>query len=458
MVRTFLSIKFDDFFNDSYAEEYFENKILNRNGGGRDNLTPQVYWEKYKNNTPLILCKCKNEEYRFTSYKEQLISRGRWKLPRCISIPTVRDRFVLGLLYEYLKEMFPECVNHCTPNQYIKQIKKYIDKNSEPICFFKSDFSNFYNNINQKVLVDKLKMRIHDSRPLKLITDAIQNPTTGFVKEMYVRSCVGIPQGLAISNILASIYMMDFDERMSTIESGLYLRYVDDILLLRPYFDNIQQVISEYLVENNMSISLSNDKTVQGRIGDVPLDYIGYVFKKNCITIRERNVDLFIRRLARVVTELRRQLENPVIRPKFISTDKQLVEYYTEEINELVSGMKYENIMYGWLPYFQECTDLQLFHRLDKILKKMLSKIPNVVFSNIHSFVDSYYDIRQRSGIHYVRDYDSLQAIPEKESFLRRKGWIVESKQYSEDSINQFYKEYCNRRKRALERNIGYFN
>lgn len=168
MVRTFLSIKFDDFFNDSYAEEYFENKILNRNGGGRDNLTPQVYWEKYKNNTPLILCKCKNEEYRFTSYKEQLISRGRWKLPRCISIPTVRDRFVLGLLYEYLKEMFPECVNHCTPNQYIKQIKKYIDKNSEPICFFKSDFSNFYNNINQKVLIDKLKQRIHDSRPFLL--------------------------------------------------------------------------------------------------------------------------------------------------------------------------------------------------------------------------------------------------------------------------------------------------
>ena len=45
---------------------------------------------------------------------------------------------------------------------------------------------------------------------------------------------IGIPQGLAISNILASISMMEFDtsikKRCGT--NAIYKRYVDDILIL----------------------------------------------------------------------------------------------------------------------------------------------------------------------------------------------------------------------------------
>lgn len=458
MLRGINTFQFDMIFNSGHAEDYFEKKLINRNGGGRDNMTPQAYWQRFKGSTLNIILKCRNQEYKFSPYKEQLILKGRWKNPRCISIPTVRDRLVLGLLNEYLQIIFPECVNRSTPNQYIREIKEYIEANPGENRFFKSDFSQFYDNINQSLLIEKLRERIHDERPIKLIIDAIQNPTMGFKKEKKEYSLVGVPQGLAISNILSSIYMMDFDNKMKTLGAGLYLRYVDDILLLRPHFKDIESIIIDYLIGYNMCISLSKEKTVQGFVGDDSLDYIGYIFKRDCITVRENNVDLYIRRLAHAVTQLKRQQQNPAMRPRFIRDDNQLIEFHTEEINELVSGMKYESAMFGWLPYFQESTDLALFHRLDKILGRLLSKVANFDMSKLHSFVDSYHDIRERSGVHYVRNYDSLSSIAEKESFLMKKGWITATQHYSDDEINQMYGNYCSNRKKAIERNIGYFD
>lgn len=457
MIRGINTFQFDRVFNSAHAESYFENKLLHRNGGGRDNMSPKTYWERFKDNTSAIMVKCKNSDYHFSPYKEQLILKGRKSYPRCISIPTVRDRLVLGLLNEYLQEVFPDCVNHKTPNQHIKEIKSFIDNHPGEINFFKSDFSQFYDNINQTRLMNLLRTRIHDERPLKLIVDAIQNPTTGYKKEKKALSTKGVPQGLAISNILASIYMMEFDCRMKDMGAKHYLRYVDDILLLQPYSQNPKIAIQEFLKENDMQIALSEEKTITGILGHDTLDFIGYVFQNECVTIRIRNVDMFIRRIAHVVTQLKRQLQNPALRPRFIKDDQQLVEFYIEEINEQISGMRYESTLFGWLPYFQECNDIQLLYRLDKIVKKLLSKVPVVDTTKINSFVKTYHDIRERSGVHYVLNYDELDTVAKKGAFLMKKGKISNTLYYTEDEINQIYSNYCSNRRKAIERNIGYF-
>lgn len=457
MNRSINTFQFDLLFNTARAEEYFVSKLLHRNGGGRDNMSPKTYWKRFKDNTSSIIKKCKFYSYRFSPYKEQLILKGRGKYPRCISIPTVRDRLVLGLLNKYLQMVFPECVNHKTPNQCIREIKSFTAEHPEPISFFKSDFSQFYDNINQDKLMSVLRTRIHDERPLKLIIDAIQNPTTGYKKEKKVLSIKGVPQGLAISNILASIYMMEFDCRMKDMGAKLYLRYVDDILLLQPNSPNPKILILEYLEENDMQIALSEEKTATGIIGHETLDFIGYVFQNDCITIRPHNVDLFIRRIAHTVTQLKRQLQNPALRPRFIKEDKQLIEFYTEEINEQISGMKYESTLFGWLPYFQECNDIQLLYRLDKIVKKLISKVAEIDTTKLHSFVKTYHDIRERSGVHYIINYDELDTVTKKEAFLIKKGRISNNLNYTDDEIDQIYSTYCSSRKKAIERNIGYF-
>ena len=79
---------FQDFFSTEYLNQYFQKNLIMRNGGGRDGMAPTVFWNKYQKQIPIIAKKCREGNYHFAIYNEQLILKGRDKLPRVISIPT----------------------------------------------------------------------------------------------------------------------------------------------------------------------------------------------------------------------------------------------------------------------------------------------------------------------------------------------------------------------------------
>ena len=95
------------------------------------------------------------DEYNFSPYLEKLISKGRNKAPRVISIPTIKDRIVLYALKEVLHELFPECVNTELVNKKIKDIFSYLGVSGET-KIIRLDIKDFYGSINQKILFDKI--------------------------------------------------------------------------------------------------------------------------------------------------------------------------------------------------------------------------------------------------------------------------------------------------------------
>jgi len=105
-----------NYFNENYLIEYFNNHIRRKKGGGRDNLTPEKFWKRYKDEINGIATKCLQGNYKFSPYNEKLVLKGRRKYPRVLSIPSIRDRIVLGVLNDYLSEVFADCVNHEVPN------------------------------------------------------------------------------------------------------------------------------------------------------------------------------------------------------------------------------------------------------------------------------------------------------------------------------------------------------
>ena len=187
------------------------------------------------------------------------------------------------------------------------------------------------------------------------------------------------------------------------------------------------------------------------------IEYIGYVFKNKSVSIRLSNVNRHIQRLSHVITSWKRALTDATLRPPYLTNEDEVTIYYTEELNELISGMKYENVLYGWLPYFQEADDMSQYWQMDKILKRLLSHIKGVNYQNIHSFVKSYYDIRQNSGCKYVRNYDSIKDVNERKAFLSSRGKLS-STHYNEEQIDDIYQCYCRNRAKSMERHIGYFN
>lgn len=455
-----MKVDFNSFLTEEYLKDVFRRRISPKNGGGRDNLTPDTYWKHYESDTSLIIQKITRGIYKFTPYNEQLILKGRNKLPRVISVPTIRDKWVLSALNEYLQHIFEESVNHHIPNYYIKRVKDYIALHKEEhLNYLKTDFQDFFNTIDHQILIGKLKERITDDRIIKLIKDAIQTPTISKSEKYGYINVRGVPQGLPISNILVEIYLNKFDSDFERLGAGLYLRYVDDILFIQPHFDNLKKIVVDYIKEEKLNLKLSEEKTFVGKIDEKnALDFIGYLIYQDRITIRSKNINNHLLQVASICTKFKTQYKLAFMRPKFLKDDNEFVEFYIEELNRKISGIKYKSRLYGWLPYFRQVTDISLFYRLDNILRnKFLGNMNDVNLTGLHTYVDSYFSIIGNQGRGLIVDMDNINDVDNKKFFLYRKGWL-DDKEYTNEQIDRIYDRYCKTQIRKEEKNIGYVN
>ena len=127
-----------------------------------DRITQNVFEENLDNNLEVIFRKVKAGTYRFTRYREMLISKGKGKEPRVISIPTIRDKLVLAMLHKILQDSFYEEVNEPLLHSIIGSVTKTI-KEKDFDCFVKIDIKRFYASINHSILEEKVAAKIEDS-------------------------------------------------------------------------------------------------------------------------------------------------------------------------------------------------------------------------------------------------------------------------------------------------------
>lgn len=221
-------------FDDHSLEEAFEF-VSRKKTRGIDGTTVEKFTEKKQENFEIIKKKCRNGTYRFSPYLQKLQLKGRGASPRVISIATLRDRIVLHVVKDLLQKAFPESVNRLLPNNYIKKINDFfvLHGSDETLCYYKTDIRRFYDSIEHEHLLSKIRPNVESSFFLRLVYNALKNPTTSFGSkrtELKNNNSIGVPQGLSISNILADIYMRDFDESLSGL-AAQYYRFVDDIIL-----------------------------------------------------------------------------------------------------------------------------------------------------------------------------------------------------------------------------------
>ena len=448
-----------EFFNENYLRDYFNRNILKKNGGGRDNLTPDKFLEKYGKDLGKIAEQCLSGTYKFSYYNEKLILKGSKKYPRVISIPSIRDRLVLGVLNDYLSSVFGDCINHEVPNSLMSKIITTMNETEGDVTFLRTDFHDFYGTIYIKTLMNILSSRISDENIKALIYTAITTPTISGHKphRTIKKNKLGLPQGLSISNILASIYMLSFDKEFGTDSADLYIRYVDDILFLNPKSAGLKTKMLKEISRRNLRLRLTTEKCKSGVIGKDTLDFIGYVITdKNHVFIRERNVTNFLSRISAMATRCKEGLKKEYKRPQFIKEEKDYIDYYVEDFNQLISGFKYGRHLYGWLPYFQAINDVSSLYGMDRVIKnRILKDLPSELSSRINSLVDSYYAIRRHGGGSLVKDYDLLENISEKKKLLMRMGRIDADKSYTEEQINLHFNSYMDFIKNRSEHNIG---
>lgn len=152
------------------------------------------------------------------------------------------------------------------------------------------------------------------------------------------KQLIGIPQGLPISALLANIYMLKFDEAITTEltlnHNVFYRRYSDDIVVLckKEQIKFIEKFVETEIEKINLKISLEKtEKTLfeynKGRlqcykidgeklIKNIPLNYLGFEFYGYQTLIKSKNLAKFYREMKKTIK--RKHKRSEYIKEKYL--------------------------------------------------------------------------------------------------------------------------------------------
>lgn len=423
-----------------YLNEKYPKFISNNTASGIDRVTKKTFNNNLEENILNIIKKINQNNYKFTFYKEKLIIKNRNSCPRLISIPTIRDRLVLKVLHETLMEVFKLKLDlvQTLISKIIKQTNSYD-------TYIKIDLTNFFGSLDHNYLNKSLKHKIRSPKILKLINDAIKNPTVSinYRKNSVIElPTIGVPQGVPIANTLAEIYFKNLDDKYKNMKHLAYFRYVDDILILCNELDQLEikkQIVDDLTDSALMKLKVNENKTVQGHLKD-KLTFLGYEFEK-------KNNEI----VCRVKKESKLKIENAII-DIFTSYKnangkislKELKFYLNLKITGAIVEENGVSKKYGWLFFYSQISDIQTLYHLDKFIEKQLKKfeISSSDSIGIKKFVKAYYEIIQRRSKSKYLYNPSKLTLDEKRELLRDVFSIKSAELQEEKNVDYiFYKK-----------------
>lgn len=185
----------------------------------------------------------------------------------------------------------------------------------------------------------------------------------------------GIPQGSPISDILANMYLMDFDTKINILvnsfEFGISRRYSDDILIICPQdkvigvYNEVEQLLTSFgLVMNKNKSELFFLDRVSGQLVDQTgllvegyaknkssIQYLGFEFDLDDIHIRSGTISNYYRKIVRSIKkdeakqEKKTENEHSTIKIKKNKRDKYAyIKKASLRINGLRLAKQFSNV------------------------------------------------------------------------------------------------------------------
>lgn len=454
---------FEALFSPDALFQTFVESFSNHTGKGTDRLNGFQFTLRAADELTIASAKCLGGTYRFAPYLEVLKAKGRRKSPRIIGIPTIRDRVVLSQLNRFLAVVFPERVPRNVASTYVRQIADELaslPSGTTWVCT--TDIKTFYDSIQRPRLLALVGKRIHCKVARNLVGHALLAPTvpknTRRARHSEFREEKGVPQGLAISNILASIYMQPIDDAMKTY-SVSYYRYVDDVLMYGQSEDvhSAFKSLAGRLQRRGLGLhSLSSGKSQIEELGK-PFGYLGYFFEGTKITVRDSTIERFIQSIAAKFSDFThnraRRLE------KFAYLDEtRLAEIFLMELNERITGAIRGKKRYGWIAYFSQINDLSLLHRLDHAIRGLFSRLPefhHAAPDELRSLRRAYWEMKFNPTGGYVSDYDKIVTRAQKLAFLLARGRVGPAEPLTDEQIDSRFEKYVQHLLAAMHADEG---
>lgn len=440
------------------AKLFFERR--SRLSKGVDRIDSDSFFRQHGEQVGIASKKCIAGSYVFSPYLELLVSKGKGKAPRIIARPTIRDKIVLTSLKNFLHDCLPEDVPRKLPNQVVRELITSLQLHNEA-TIVRGDISAFYDSISHKKLGQRLNATLGKGVANDLVMRSVGTPIVadghrrrGLSKLRNVR---GVPQGLPVSNFLAHLMLVKFDE--STKKDVLtFHRYVDDmIFVIEKDSEDVLKKAKKRL--SGIGLKFNIDKTQQFEYQD-PFDFLGYRFESGQCAPRPSSVDRFIKSIAGLFSGLRKRHLPGKRLPSESWTDEEIAKVFIEELNEKLTGAVSEKKQYGWVFYFNESTEFDAFYRIDSIVK-MFSKTSSILKSvntaPIKSVVRAYFESKYSKQSGYIRNYDSIATHEDRIDFLVKLGYVrpLEAEKLTPAEAESKFSTVKSARLARLEGDIG---
>lgn len=398
--------------------EIYHAHVAQTSAIGIDRLGKGQFEKQLGQHIGVLHQKADSGTYRFSQYKEKLISKGAKKFPREISIPTFRDRIALRALCNVLHKAFASDLSLKIPQAVIHEVKESI-KTGEYQFFAKLDIQNFYPSIRHAPLLDRIKTKTEDERFLKLLTSGLETPTVPFPNKEAASNKKGVPQGLAVSNILAEIYLAPFDHNYTNRKDIRYFRYVDDILVLAksdatPLVEEMsKRLLDEYKLEA-YPLKPGGTKTVCGPINDT-FHFLGYEFRNQRCLAKMESVKRLEDSLADIFTTYKYKLQK--IYSQSLDNDTRQSKFKVARnilmwrVNLRITGCLFEGARKGWVFYFSQIDEdhLEQLWRLDRTVGNLLGRFGLQSDYQAKSFVRTFFETKRRNPTanSYIPNFDT---------------------------------------------------
>ncbi len=226
-----------------------------------------------------------SKAYAHSAYKLFHISDPK---PRVIHKACVRDRLLHRALYRKLYSFFENkfiadsfsCQLGKGTHRAINRFRSFyytVSRNNTRTCWvLKCDIRKFFASIDQQILLGIVKRHIPDSDIIWLVQNVVESFSSTALGK-------GLPLGNLTSQLLANVYMNEFDQFVKhDLRVRHYIRYADDFVFLsleRQQLEDFMPKISDFL-QNNLRLQLHPDKVYIKTMAS-GVDYLGLLSHGN---------------------------------------------------------------------------------------------------------------------------------------------------------------------------------
>lgn len=250
----------DELLNKEYWETTYNKMILKQGISKEDKV---ILWETKEIEKEFIVSQLLSGVYEWSLPEKKLIAKNGKNAKRTVYIYSLKDRYILGVLYRalsnyYYEDMSKSCFSYKTKTNTSDAIKYISKTKTENLTHgVKIDIHAYFNSVSQERVSEMINELFKDWPGLRKTIEKLMLNNTVIWKGKEIEEWKSIIPGCALGSLFANYCLTECDKYFDSLPC-VYARYSDDILILDESLEDLQKdldIVMSYISKYGLEIN-----------------------------------------------------------------------------------------------------------------------------------------------------------------------------------------------------------